>query len=428
MTIALVGFALLLLLAFTGIPLGVVSIVVGVLGFAYYRGWDAAMTMASQQFLETAGNQSLVVIPLFILMGIFIWRANISDDIYAAGYSWFGRRKGGVAMSTVAASGLFSAVCGSSLATAATMSKVAMPALRKYRYSDSISSGTIAAGGTLGIMIPPSVPMVIYAIVAQEDVGLLFISGIVPGILLILSFILAIYIVATVYPTLAPRGEKTGWVEKFKSLNKVSPIIGIFATILGGIYTGVFTPTEAATIGVILSLLYSVISGRIRSKRVIFDCLSEATIASASIFMIIIGSMIFASFINMTGLPYDILDFVESLELGPTAFVIAVCLVFTVLGMFFETIGILVLALPVFLPTLYAMDINLIWFGILTIIVIELGLITPPIGMNVFVVKSSIPDININKIFAGVIPFLIADLMVLVAVFYFPSIATLFTS
>ena len=428
MIAAITGFVVLLMLAFAGIPLGIVSILVGVLGFAYYRGADAAVTMASQQFMSIASSDNLVVIPLFILMGIFIWRANISDDIYAAGYSWFGRRKGGVAMSTVAASGLFSAVCGSSLATAATMSKVAMPSLRKYRYHDSISSGTIAAGGTLGIMIPPSVPMVIYAIVAQEDVGKLFISGIVPGIMLILAFMLAIYVISSLFPHLSPRGDKTSWPHKFQSLTRVFPIILIFVIILGGIYTGIFTPTEAATVGVISSLGYAWGSGRIRSLRVVIDCLAEAAVSSASIFMIIIGSMIFASFINMTGMPYDILSFVDAMKLGPEAFILMVCLILVALGMIFDTIGILVLALPVFLPTLYAMDVNLIWFGILVIIVIELGLITPPIGMNVFVVKTTIPDVSINSIFMGVIPFVMADILVLALIFLFPKITTFLVS
>ncbi|MEQ9811970.1 MAG: TRAP transporter large permease [Azospirillaceae bacterium] len=420
---ALIGFAVLLGICFLGVPLAFATLIVGIAGFAMVRGVNASLVMAGQQILEIVINYGLSVIPLFILMGAFIHRANISDDLYDAGYAWLGRFRGGLAMSTVGACAGFSAVCGSSLATAATMSRVAMPPMRRYGYADSLSTGSLAAGGTLGIMIPPSVPMAIYGIVAEEDIGKLFIAGILPGAILVLLYMLTIRIQVWRRPESGPPGERTSWRRKIESLAKTWPVLALFVLVLGGIYLGIFTPTEAAGIGALGGFAFALARRPKRLHRVLIDCFAEAVKTSALIFSVAFGALVFANFVNIVGMPQALVSLVESLDLGPLAIILAIALICVLLGMVFESIGILVLVIPVFLPTLMAADIDLIWFGIIVIIVVEMGLITPPIGMNVFTVKSVVPDVPLTAIFRGVIPFVFADLVALLLILALPGLA-----
>ncbi len=425
MLLSLIGFAVLLALSFAGLPLGFATLVVGLGGFAYMRDWDwhAALTMMSQQIMETGANYGLSVIPLFLLMGVFIHRSNISEDLFEASYALMGRFRGGLAQATVLACAGFSAVSGSSLATAATMTKVAMPHMRRYRYDDSLSSGVVAAGGTLGIMIPPSVPMVIYGLVAQEDVGKLFMAGVVPGILLVTVFMLAVYVVVLRNPAAGAAGEPMPRDRRIRAYLNVWPVLVLFIVILGGIYAGVFTPTEASGIGAVGAAAFAVWRGRLRTFRELYETLIDACQTTAALFIVIFGAQVFANFINLSGLPGDLADLVEGMRLSPMGVVIAICAICIVLGMIFESVGILLLIVPVFLPTLIAMNVDLVWFGIVMILVVELGLITPPIGMNVFTVRTVMPDIDLANIFRGVMPFVIADLVALGLLLAFPVIA-----
>lgn len=425
MLLSLIGFAVLLALSFAGLPLGFATLVVGLGGFAYMRDWDwhAALTMMSQQIMETGANYGLSVIPLFLLMGVFIHRSNISEDLFEASYALMGRFRGGLAQATVLACAGFSAVSGSSLATAATMTKVAMPHMRRYRYDDSLSSGVVAAGGTLGIMIPPSVPMVIYGLVAQEDVGKLFMAGVVPGILLVTVFMLAVYVVVLRNPAAGAAGEPMPRDRRIRAYLNVWPVLVLFIVILGGIYAGVFTPTEASGIGAVGAAAFAVWRGRLRTFRELYETLIDACQTTAALFIVIFGAQVFANFINLSGLPGDLADMVEGMRLSPMGVVIAICAICIVLGMIFESVGILLLIVPVFLPTLIAMNVDLVWFGIVMILVVELGLITPPIGMNVFTVRTVMPDIDLANIFRGVMPFVIADLVALGLLLAFPVIA-----
>ena len=428
MTTALIGFAILLALCFFGFRVGYATLLVGLVGFATQRGWTAAFAMTGQQVIEDSMNYNLSVIPLFILMGVFIYRAEISRDLYDAAYAGLGRFRGGLALSTVAACAGFSAVCGSSLVTAATMTKVAMPPMRKYGYSDSLASGTIAAGGTLGIMIPPSVPLVIYAVVAEQDIGELFIAGVLPGILLVSLFMGAVAITVRYNPNAGPAGEPLSEQDKKRAFKAVWPIIGLFVLVLGGIYGRIFTPTEASGIGAFGAAVIAIMRGHLRTPKEWIDVLGEAAKTTASLFIVIFGALVFAQFINLSGMPYDIVFFVEELDLSPLGLVIAVAIIAVFMGMVFESIGILLLLVPVFLPTLVQSGVDMVWFGIVVVLVTELGLITPPIGMNVFVVKSVMPDIRLGDIFRGVTPFIFADVLALILVLLIPAIATILPS
>ncbi|MFV0491019.1 MAG: TRAP transporter large permease [Pseudorhodobacter sp.] len=425
MNAALWGFAIVLILCFAGLPLGFVTLVVGFVGFAWLRDWNwtGAITMIGQQSMETVANYGLSVVPLFILMGIFIHRSNVSDDLFRAAYAAVGHRRGGLAQASVLASAAFSAVCGSSLATAATMTKVAMPQMRRYGYDDGLASGVVAAGGTLGIMIPPSVPLVVYGLVAEQDIGKLFIAGMVPGFLLVLLFMAAVWITVALHPSFGPAGARMPATERWRALFHVWPMLALFVLVLGGIYFGIFTPTEAAGVGAFGAGLFAIASGRLRSLSVLYEMLVEATLTTASLFAVMIGTIVFANFINLTGMPYDLLDLVEGMELGPIGVVLAICVICILLGMVFETIGLLLLIVPIFLPTLTTMGVDLIWFGIVMVVVIEMGLITPPIGMNVFTVRSVMPDLPLGKVFRGVVPFVVADMVALLLIIMIPSLA-----
>ncbi|MBI1200958.1 MAG: TRAP transporter large permease subunit [Rhodopseudomonas sp.] len=425
MTPALIGFAALILLCFFGIRVGFATMFVGIVGFAYLRGWGPALSLTGQQIMDDAMNYNLSVIPLFILMGTFIYRADLSRDLYRAAYAGFGRYRGGLALSTVMACAGFSAVCGSSLATAATMTKVAIPPMRHFKYADSLASGSIAAAGTLGIMIPPSVPLVIYAIIAEQDIGKLFMAGVVPGLLLVLLFLGAVMFTVWLDPKSGPAGEPLPPEVKRQALRVVWPVLALFTLVLGGIYGSIFTPTEAAGIGAFGAAVISIARGHLRTLDDWISTLAEAARTTATLFIVIFGALVFAEFINLSGMPYVLLDVVEAMHLSPTGLVIAVVFIAILMGMIFESIGILLLLVPVFLPALNQAGTDMIWFGIVVVLVTELGLITPPIGMNVFVVKAVMPDLQLANIFAGVMPFVGAILIALILIFLFPPIATL---
>ncbi len=440
MDATLVGFLALFAICFSGVPLGYTLIIVGTIGFAYVRGEaddigffeaiaegaEPAMTMAGQQIIDMGLNDGLAVLPLFVLMGVFIHRAGLSDGLYAAGNMVFGRAPGGLAMATVGACAGFAAVSGSSLATAATMAKVAMPSMKRYGYADSLAAGSIAAGGTLGILIPPSVPMVIYGILTESDIGKLFIAGVIPGVLLTVLYIISIVAVIRVKPSLAPPSEVERPDNIAELVISVGGVIVLFAIILGGIYLGVFTPSEAAGIGAAASLLFLLMAlyrGRNFSWRAIVEPLIEAGITTSMIFVVAFGALIFANFTNLAGMVDGIVSAIEYFELSPVGVVLAMCVIYLLLGCVFDSLAMLLLTIPIFVAVIEPMGVDLIWFGIVAIIIVEIGLITPPIGMNVFVVKTVLADVRIWAIFAGVWPFVVASLIGLALIIAVPEIA-----
>jgi len=425
MLTAILGFAALLTLCFVGFRVGFATLIVGFVGFALERGWHASLSMVGVQVVEDAQNYNLSVIPLFILMGVFVYRSDVSRDLYDAAYAAMGRVRGGLALATVLACGGFSAVCGSTLATAATMAKVAMPQMKAWNYSDRLAAGTIAAGGTLGIMIPPSVPLVIYGIVAEVDIAQLFLAGVVPGLLLVALFMLSVMFVVWRNPDAAPSSDPLPPERRKKAVRGASPVLILFIVVLGGIYGGAFTATEASGIGALGAAIIALSRGYLRTLNEWRVCLVETAITTSKIFIVLFGAVVFSQFINLSGLPYDILLFVAESEMSATQLVLFIIAIAIVMGMVFESIGILVLLVPVFLPSLYAADVDMIWFGIIVVLVTEIGLITPPIGMNAFVVKSVIPQVKLRDIFIGITPYLFALLTGLILVFLFPAFATL---
>jgi len=396
--------------------------VVGFIGFGEAINYHASLAMVAQVASEEGMNYGLSVVPLFILMGNFVTQSGLSHELYKSSYAFLGHRKGGLAMATIVACGGFSAVCGSSLATAATMSKVAMPSMRKFGYADSLATGSIAAGGTLGILIPPSVILVIYGIMTETDIGMLFAAGVLPGLLGVFCYLCAVAAATKINPKIGPRGEKVPWPERFRSLKGVWGVLLLFFIVMGGIYAGIFTPTEAAGIGATGAFLFTLFRKKLTLgilKKVLVDSAST----TAMIFFLLIGSMIFANFVNVVGMPDALAEFVLGWDVSPFVVILILMFVYVLLGCILESMSMIVLTVPVFYPMIQALGFDLIWFGIVVVVVTEISLITPPVGLNVFVLKAVLPDVKVSTIFKGVTPFWIADIVRLTLIVTFPPIS-----
>ena len=394
--------------------------IVGFTGYGLVRGFGPALVMAGQQILDLAMNYSFSVLPLFILMGVFVARAALSDDLYEASDKWLGHFRGGLAMATVAACGGFAAISGSSLATAATMAKVAIPAMRKYKYADSLAAGTVAAGGTLGMLIPPSAAMIVYGILTETDIAKLFIGGIFPGLLTIVIYIIVISVVVRVWPHIGPPGSHSSWTERFVSLYKVWGVLVLFLAILGGIFFGVFTPTEAGGIGAVGALAFALGRRKMTWKN-FYASLVEATYITATIFSVAFGALILNQFVNIAGMPQAMVGLIGGFATPIHAILVILC-IYVLLGTVIEGFAIIFLTAPIFVPVVEALGYDLVWFGIVMIMVVEISLITPPIGLNVFVLKSMLPDVPLSAIFRGIAPFFVADIIRLMIVVFFPAV------
>lgn len=430
MTIALIGFAILLVLIFARLPLAVAMGVVGALGFAYVqfnvmenpKGHLAALNMVSQVAFDTGLSYTLSVVPLFILMGNLITASGLSSQLYSTSNAFLGHHKGGLALATVVSCGAFSAVCGSSMATAATMSKVAMPSMRKYNYDDGLATGAIAAGGTLGILIPPSVILVVYGIMTETDIGSLFIAGLLPGLLGVVLYMLAVTVTVNLKPELGPVGEKMPWIKRFLSLKDIWAVSILFIIVMGGIYGGIFTPTEAAGIGAMGAFIIALLRKSLTWKKLTEILISTAKTTSM-LFFLVIGAEIFSNFINIAGFPDAIQTFVFEQNLSYVAVIFAIIIIYLLLGCVLESMSMILLTVPVFYPLVSSMGGDLIWFGILVVVATEISLITPPVGLNVFVLKSVLPEVPLSTIFKGVTPFWIADIVRLILIATLPIIS-----
>jgi tripartite ATP-independent transporter DctM subunit len=426
MTLILTGFAVLLIMIMIfRIPIAFSMGVVGFFGFAVLNGlawdnidsfhWKIPLSMASNRIIATAQDYGLSIIPLFILMGNLITRSGLSKELYNASYAFLCHRKGGLAMATIVACGGFSAVSGSSLATAATMAKVSMPPMRKYGYSDALATASIAAGGTLGILIPPSVMLIVYGLLTETSIRELFAAGLIPGILGIVLYLGAVKYTVWRDPKAGPSAERMNWSERLHALKGVRDILGLFILVMGGIYLGVFTPTEAAGIGAGGAFIIALLR-RSLSLSSLFKTLADSARTSATLFVIIIGALIFSDFINRAGLPSMMVDFVLSMDVAPIMVIFVILMIYIILGMVLESFSMLLLTIPVFFPIVAELGYSLVWFGIVAVIVVEISLITPPVGMNVFVLSSIIKDVRTGTIFKGVLPFWIADILRLLIV------------
>lgn len=431
MTESLLGIAILLVLVFLRVPIGFAMALVGGVGFALMRSVDAAGAMIGSTVFDTGLSYTLSVVPLFIFMGNVLAQSGIAHGLFAGADRLFGRMRGGLALATVLSCGGFSAVSGSSLATAATMSRVALPPMRKFGYDDRLASGAIAAGGTLGILIPPSVILIIYGLLTETDIGDLFIAGLLPGALGILLYLLAVIVTVRLDPSKAPDvGEVVPMTRR--DTTGVLGTLALFVFIMGGIYGGVFTPIEAGGMGALFAL---VLAMAIRGLDWAGFRLAvrETVLATAMIFAIIIGAEIFSTFINFAGLPAEMVDLIYEMDLSPWLVIGVMVLIYLVMGCVFESLSMILLTVPVFYPVVQQLDFGggmlgnpddvLIWFAIVVVVVTEISLITPPVGMNVFVMRSVIPDIELMTVFRGVFPFWIADLVRLALLIAVPWIS-----
>ena len=422
MTVGLLSLLAVLVLAFLRVPLAFALLSVSLGGIGVVMGWDVARSLVPMTISEAVFSYELAVVPMFILMGNILARTGISDDLFRAANAFLGPVRGGLALSTMVTCAGFSAVCGSSLATAATMSKVAYPSMKRYGYSDSLASATIAAGGTLGILIPPSIILMIYGILTQTNIGHLFVAGVVPGLLGLLMYLLVIYAVARISPQDAPRGERTTMAEKLHALRGVWPFTLLFVLIIGGLYGKLFTATEAAGMGAGLALILALVQRRMswQDFRHIFI---ETATTSVMLYAVLFGALLFAKLISFSGLGEGILELFNQAGLGPWGTIVAILVVFLVLGCVMDSLAIILICVPLFVPILLAHGFDLVWFGIIVVVVTEIALITPPIGMNVFVLKATLPHVRLGAIFRGLTPFIAIDLLRLALLVIFPSIS-----
>lgn len=414
-----IAFTALMILLFLRVPIAVATGLVGICGLAAFTSWTAALSQVGIIATETVLTYEFAVIPLFIVMGAFIARSGIAEELFNACYAMVGHWRGGLALSTIAACGGFGAVSGSSLATAATMSRIAYPQMKRYGYSDRLASGSIAAGGTLGILIPPSIALVFFGIITESDIGALFLAGIIPGLLGIALYGAAVMYTVLRDPEAGPAGKKMSWSNRGKALLGVWSVVLLFGIVMGGIYGGFFSPTESAGIGAAGALLIAILRGR-GSLEMIRAALTDALSTTVALMMILVGSFLFANLVNVARLPQDLVAFIEGLSIAPLAVIFIIIAIYIVLGCVLESISMMLLTVPVFYPLVVSLGYDLIWFGILVVVVVEISLITPPIGLNVFVLSSILRDVKLSEIFRGVFPFIMADVVRMLMVVFIP--------
>jgi C4-dicarboxylate transporter, DctM subunit len=427
-TAALLGFAAMLVLIAVRMPVGLSMLVVGSAGYAYLSGWGPFLAYMKTNPYYQFANYTLSVIPLFILMGAFAERSGLSTALFKAASSFIGHLRGGLAMAVIAACTAFGAICGSSVATTATFARAALPELRRYRYDAGFATGTIAVGGTLGILIPPSVILVVYAITTEQNIAKLFMAAFVPGILAAISYCIVIALVVRKNPDLAPPHEKASGRDRLESAKLVWPILLVAFIVVGGIYGGVFTPTEGAAVGAIAMFVVG-IAQRTLGWREIKDSVIQTAETSGMIFIILLGSEIFSAFLGLSQLPTKAAEWVTSLGLPPYAVMVSLLVFYILLGAVMDELAMILLTLPLFFPIVSGLDFGMfpddvaIWFGILVLIVVGIGLTAPPIGLNVFVVSAIAKDVPITRTYAGVLPFIAADVIRLGLCVAFPALS-----
>ena len=421
--IGIIGIVVLLLvLFFLGMPVGFAMAIVGFCGFCYVVSFKAGLNMIGTDLWFTFSKYGLTVIPLFVLMGYLAFNAGIAERLYNAAYKWVGHWPGGLAIATIGADELFASICGSNTATAATMGAVALPQMKKYNYDTRLSSGTVVTGGTLGTVMPPSVVLIIIGLQTEQSIVKLFLAGILPAILLGSLFVLTIFVICRLYPHFGPPGPKTSLKEKLKSLSGVIEAIVIFVLVIGGLYTGKFTPTEAGAVGVFFALLVTVPFGRITWKGLL-SAVKDTLKISCMVFFLVTGAIIFGRFLAVTRLPFMVADFAASLEVSRYVILGFVLFIYLVGGCFMDSLGFLVLTIPIFFPLGMALGFDPIWYAIILTMVTTMGAITPPVGVNIYVVKALAPEIELGTIFKSVSFFLLACIVCMIILIIFPQIA-----
>ena len=415
-------FAIVTLVLFR-IPVAVAMGLVGTIGYAIVDDWSAALNRLGNTPFELAEGYSFSVVPLFLLMGAVAARSGMSGDLFRSANAMFAGRRGTVAMAAVGACAGFGAICGSSLATAATMSRIAIPEMRRLGYDERLAAGAVASGGTLGILIPPSVILIVYAVIAQESVALLFAAGLIPGLVLTALHVVVIWALVTRRPELAPAAHRQpGWRERLRDVAAMWQMLVLFVISVGGIYVGLFSPTEAAAVGCLGAIALGFATRRI-GIRAIVESLGETVRTTAVLFFIVIMAFIYAYFLVLTRLPQSLVEFVTALGWSPLAVMLLVIAFYLILGCFLDAIGMILITVPVFGPMVIGLGYDPVWFGILVVLVVEIGLITPPVGMNLFVIRAQQPDISIATLYRGVLPFLSAGAILIALLLAFPRLA-----
>jgi tripartite ATP-independent transporter DctM subunit len=433
MTESLIGFAAVLFLVLLRMPIAFAMGLVGMVGFMFETSFRGSISMVGRLMIDASQDYGLSVVPLFVLMGLFVNKGGISRELYQVSNAFLGHFRGGLAMATIVACGGFAAISGSSLATAATMSKVAMPEMRKYGYADSLSTASIAAGGTLGILIPPSVILVIYGLLTETSIGKLFIAGIIPGFLGIVFYLIAVKFSVMRNPEAGPAGPRTSAAGRISALKGVWAVLLLFFLVIGGLYGALdfwpihlaFSPTEAAGMGAAGAFLIALFRGGLSFKGT-FEVLRETSITTASLFSVLIGAWIFSNFVNLAGLPEALRAAVTAYDVSPWVVMTMIIAIYIVLGCVFESLSMLLLTVPIFFPLVAGeggLGFDPVWFGIIVVVVTEISLITPPVGMNVFVLKGVVGDVSTGTVFKGVTPFWVMDILRLALLLAIPALA-----
>ncbi len=419
--LGVIGFGAVLALMFVQVPVAVAMGVVGAVGFLWLQGWDGlAYVMGSSPF-ESVIPYSLSTVPLFVMMGVFATYAGLSRQLYDAAYAFLGHFRGGLALATIGACAAFGSICGSAIATAATMCRVALPEMRRRGYADSLATATIAAGGTLGILIPPSIILLIYALLTEQSLGKLYVAALLPGLLGTVLYMLAITVATRLNPAIGPAGERMPWPQRRRTLKSVWPVFLLFAIVIGGMFLGVFSPNEAASVGAVGALLFAMVSrsmslGRFR------DSLRETAATSAMIFLILIGAGLFNFFLEVTNAPQFVVQQIQALNLSPVLFLMLLTGFYVILGALMDDLAMMLLTLPFVFPVVQALGIDPIWFGIYMVTIVEIGMIVPPVGMNLFVIQG-VGQVKLETVIRGILPFVLADLVRISLLIGFPAIA-----
>ena len=420
--LSIVVFGLLFLLLAAGMPIGFAMGLSAFLGTLMLINTNAALALLGQTAYETGLTYNLSVIPMFVLMGYIAGEAGLSESLYRACNTLLGHRRGGLALATIGGCGGFAAICGSSLATAATMAQIALPEMRRYRYHDRLATGALAAGGTIGILIPPSNIMVIYGLLTETSISALFLAGIVPGILTVLGFMLTISIMTRLDPKLGPPAKRSSVPERLAALRDVWGPAALFLLVMGGLYVGIFSPTEAASVGALGALILGLLNRR-SLRQLLAKPLIDTVKTTAMIFTVLIGAIMFNNFLILASIPTLISDWIGALPFGKLAILMVILGMYLVLGCLLDSLAMILLTIPIVFPIVKALGFDPVWFGIIIVMVVELGLITPPIGMNVFVIRGIARDVPLETIFSGVMPFIVAQIMLIAIMVIFPQIA-----
>ena len=422
-TAGLVGICALLALFLLKVPIAFSMALVGFAGFAYLSGIDPALAVLTQDYFDTFSSYPLSVIPMFILMGSFAFASGISERLFAAAYAWAGGIRGGLTIATVLACAGFAAICGSTAATAATMGKIALPEMKRYGYNDRLATGTVASAGTLGVLIPPSTVFIVYAILTEESIGKLFIAGIIPGILLSLFFVATVAILCARNPQLGPPGPKTTWVEKVKAIKGIGEALILFALAIGGLMLGWFSPTQGGAIGAGGALLIGVLRRKITWKGFV-QAGKDGLLTSCMVLFINAGAIVFGHFMAVARIPVLLADWVGGLPIHRMAIMGVIILIYFLGGFFMDSMALIVVTLPIFYPVVRKLGFDPIWFGVMIVLLCEMGVITPPVGVNVFVIKGIAPEVPLGEIFKGIFPFLYALILMAIVIMIVPEIAT----